>query len=80
VSEESVENRVKDIVAEQLGLSPDEVRPDSQFTGDLGADELDLLEIIMAFEEEFQVDIDEETMQSLVSVQDAVDFLSQRLD
>ena len=78
MSQDAIESRVKEIVADQLGLSVEEVQTGSLFTGDLGADDLDFLEIIMAFEEEFEVDIDDSVAERFVSIQDVIDFVSQR--
>ncbi len=75
VEPELVESRVKEIIAEQLGIMTDEVRPDHTFTDDLGADKLDFLELIMACEEEFELDIDEETAEALETVQDLTNFI-----
>lgn len=78
MSLETIEARVKEIVAEQLGISSDEVRSDSTFVDDLGADDLDFMEIVMAFEEEFEVDIDDEDAECFESVQDAIDSIASR--
>ncbi|MBT8762696.1 acyl carrier protein [Desulfohalobiaceae bacterium Ax17] len=71
----SVEEKVKEIVVEQLGVSADEVKPESKFVEDLGADSLDLTELIMAMEEEFDIEIDDEKAQQIRTVQDAIDFI-----
>ncbi|MBN1282693.1 MAG: acyl carrier protein [Proteobacteria bacterium] len=76
---ESAENRVKEIVAEQLGLAADEIPADASFSSDLGADTLDMIELIMALEEEFDIEITDGEAESIRCVQDAVDFLSARL-
>jgi len=78
VSADFVETRVREIVAEQLGLGVDDVSPEASFTADLGADILDFTEIIMALEEEFEADIDDAEAESLRTVKDAVDFLSRK--
>lgn len=67
--------RVRDIIVEQLGAEPDEVTMDANFRDDLDADSLDLVELIMAFEEEFGGDISDEEAQKILSVGDAVRFL-----
>lgn len=67
--------RVRDIIVEQLGVEPDEVTMDAKFRDDLEADSLDLVELIMSFEEEFGGDISDEQAQQIVSVGDAVAFL-----
>ena len=71
----SVEQKVKDIVVDQLGISSEEVKPEAKFVEDLGADSLDLTELIMAMEEEFDIEIDDEKAQELLTVQSAVDFI-----
>lgn len=75
---EFVESRVREIVAEQLGLGEEEIMPGASFSNDLGVDTLDFIELVMAFEEEFEVDIDDEDAESLNTVQDVIDFLSSR--
>lgn len=70
--------KVKDIIADQLGLSSEDVRLESSFSDDLGADDLDLVELMMAFEEEFEVDIDEDAAERLGTVQDVVNYVSSR--
>ncbi|HSY47561.1 MAG TPA: acyl carrier protein [Thermoanaerobaculia bacterium] len=72
----SVEDRVKSIIVEQLGVDADEVNPDASFVEDLGADSLDTVELIMAFEEEFKVDITDEDAEKIKTVQNAVDYLA----
>lgn len=67
--------RVRDIIVEQLGVEPDEVTMDANFRDDLEADSLDLVELIMQFEEEFGGEISDEEAQKIVSVGDAVKFL-----
>ena len=71
----SIEQKVKELVVEQLGVSPDEVKPESSFVESLGADSLDLTELIMAMEEEFDIEIDDEDAQKIVKVKDAVDYI-----
>lgn len=79
VSTELVEHKVKDIVADQLGLADDEIPLDASFTTDLGADDLDLIELMMAFEEEFDLEIDDDTAEELKAVQDVVNYVSERI-
>ena len=67
--------RVRDIIVEQLGAEPSDVTMDANFRDDLDADSLDLVELIMAFEEEFGGDISDEEAQKILSVGDAVRFL-----
>jgi acyl carrier protein len=71
----SIEQKVKELVVEQLGVSPDEVKPESSFVESLGADSLDLTELIMAMEEEFDIEIDDEDAQKLATVQDAINYI-----
>ena len=71
----SVAEKVKGIVVEQLGVSADEVKPEASFVEDLGADSLDLTELIMAMEESFDIEIDDEEAQKIVKVKDAIDYI-----
>jgi len=74
----SVEERVKSIIVEQLGVDADEVAADASFVEDLGADSLDQVELIMAFEEEFGVEISDDEAEKIRKVKDAVDFIEKR--
>ncbi len=74
----SVEAKVKSIIVDQLGVSEDEVKPEAKFVDDLGADSLDLTELIMAMEEEFDIEIDDEEAQKLVKVQDAISYIQSK--
>lgn len=74
----SVVEKVKEIIVDQLGVSIDEVKPEAKFVDDLGADSLDLTELIMAMEEEFNVEIADEDAQKIVKVQDAIDYVSNK--
>lgn len=71
----SVEEQVKKIIVEQLGVSAEEVTLDASFVEDLGADSLDLTELIMAMEEEFSIDIGDDDAQKILKVKDAVSFI-----
>src|SRR6266849_2729282 len=71
----SVEDRVKSIIVEQLGVDADEVTPDASFVEDLGADSLDTVELIMAFEEEFGVEISDDEAEKIRKVRDAVEYI-----
>ena len=75
----SVEEKVKAIVVEQLGVSADEVTPESKFVEDLNADSLDLTELIMAMEEEFDIEINDDDAQNIVTVQNAVDYIQKNI-
>lgn len=69
--------QVRDIVVEQLGVEADDVQIDSTFIDDLGADSLDIVELIMAFEEEFGVEIPDEVAEKIKTVKDAVTYIDQ---
>jgi acyl carrier protein len=73
------EAKVKQIIAEKLGVSADKVTPQASFVDDLGADSLDQVELIMAFEDEFDVEIPDEDAEKLKSVQDALNYLNSKL-
>ena len=75
----SVEERVKKIVAEQLGVNEDEVKSGSSFVEDLGADSLDTVELVMALEEEFETEISDEEADKITTVQLAVSYVSEHL-
>ncbi len=75
----NVEEKVKAIIVEQLGVEESEISPDSSFTEDLGADSLDVVELIMAFEEEFMIEISEDDAENIRTVQDAIDYITQRI-
>ena len=74
----SVEEKVKKIIMDQLSVSADEVKPEASFIEDLGADSLDLTELIMAMEEEFKLEIDDEDSQKILKVQDAISYVESR--
>jgi acyl carrier protein len=73
---ENIEQRVKKIVAEQLGVNEAEVKNESSFQEDLGADSLDIVELVMALEEAFGTEIPDEEAENITTVQQAIDFLS----
>ena len=75
MAEKSVEQKVKDIIVEQLGVNPDQVTPDAKFIEDLGADSLDTVELVMALEEEFECEIPDEEAEKITTVQQAVDYI-----
>ena len=72
----NVEQKVKSIIAEQLGVSEDEIKTTSSFIEDLGADSLDIVELVMAMEEEFEVEIPDEEAENIKTVQDAVNYIN----
>ncbi len=72
------EEQVKKIIAEKLSVDLDEVIPQAAFTDDLGADSLDLVELIMSMEEEFDIDISDEDAEQLTTVQDAIDYINKQ--
>jgi acyl carrier protein len=71
----SVEDKVKKIIAEKLSVDLEEVVPEASFVDDLGADSLDLVELIMSMEEEFDIDISDEDAEKMVTVQNAIDYI-----
>ena len=72
---ENVEQRVRKIIAEQLGVNEGEIKNESSFVDDLGADSLDTVELVMAFEEEFGCEIPDDAAETILTVGDAVKFL-----
>ncbi len=70
-----VEEKIKKIVAENLGVEEDEVVPDAKFVDDLGADSLDTVELVMAFEEAFDIEIPDEDAEKIQTVQDAITYI-----
>ena len=78
MSEKSVSDRVKEIIVEQLGVNPDQVTPEAKFIEDLGADSLDTVELVMAFEEEFGAEIPDEDAEKLQTVGDVTKYIEER--
>jgi acyl carrier protein len=74
----SVEQQVKAIVAEQLGVKAEQVTNDASFVDDLGADSLDTVELVMALEEEFEIEIPDEDAEKITTVQQAIDYINDR--
>ena len=72
---ENIEQRVKKIIAEQLGVNEGEIKDNSSFVDDLGADSLDTVELVMALEEEFETEIPDEEAEKITTVQQAVDYI-----
>ncbi len=79
MSQEEIFEKVKNIVSEQLGVDASEVTPEASFANDLGADSLDVVELVMALEEEFDVEIPDEAAEKIETVQAAVDFIGQKV-
>ena len=75
----SIEEQVKGIVAEQLGVKEEEVTNDASFVEDLGADSLDTVELVMALEEEFETEIPDEEAEKITTVQEAIDYITARM-
>lgn len=72
--------KIKKIVSEQLDVDPEQVVPEASFVDDLGADSLDLTELIMAMEDEFDMEIDDEEAQKLRTVQDVIDYIESKVN
>lgn len=75
----SVEQRVKEIIVEQLGVDPEQVTTEAAFVEDLGADSLDTVELVMALEEEFDLEIPDEDAEKIVTVGDAVEYIEKHI-
>jgi acyl carrier protein len=75
----SIEDKVKRILAERLEIDPSEIRPDAQFINDLGADSLDIVELLMSLEDEFDIEISDDEAEQIMTVKDAVEFITKRL-
>ena len=78
MAEKSIEEKVKDIIVEQLGVNPEQVTPAAKFIEDLGADSLDTVELVMAFEEEFNVEVPDEEAEKLQTVGDVVKYIEEK--
>ena len=76
----SLEDRIAEIIVEQLGVSREEISPDASFVEDLGADSLDIVELVMAMEEEFDVEIQDDEAARIERIRDAVAYLKQKLE
>ena len=77
MAEKPIDQRVKDIIVEQLGVKPDQVTPEAKFIEDLGADSLDTVELIMALEEEFGIEVPDEQAEKLTTVGDVVKYIEE---
>jgi len=76
----ALEQRVADIIVDQLGITREEVVPEASFIDDLGADSLDIVELVMAMEEEFDVEIPDEDAEKIQTIGDAIAYLREKLD
>ncbi len=74
-----VNEKIKSIIAEQLGVKPEEVTPQASFIEDLGADSLDTVELVMALEEEFEIEIPDEDAEKMATVGDAVKYIEEKI-
>ncbi|NJO43774.1 MAG: acyl carrier protein [Cyanobacteria bacterium CRU_2_1] len=79
MSKEEIFDKVKKIVIDQLSVDPTEVTPDASFANDLGADSLDTVELVMALEEEFDIEIPDEAAEGIATVQAAVDYIQDKV-
>ncbi|MDJ0676900.1 MAG: acyl carrier protein [Calothrix sp. MO_167.B42] len=79
MSQESILEKVQRIVSEQLGVDSGEVKPEATFADDLGADSLDTVELVMALEEEFDIEIPDEVAEKMTTVQEAVDYIKDKV-
>jgi len=78
MSEKTIEEKVKDIIVEQLSVNPEQVTTTASFTEDLGADSLDTVELVMAFEEEFGVEVPDEDTEKLKCVGDVISYIEEK--
>ncbi len=74
----NIEQRVKEIIADQLGVDIEQIKPESKFVDDLGADSLDVVELIMAFEEEFGIEIPDEDAEKIATVGDVLNYIKEK--
>jgi acyl carrier protein len=79
MSQEEIFQKVQKIVAEQLSVDESEVKPEASFANDLGADSLDTVELVMALEEEFDIEIPDEAAENIATVQSAVDYIKEKV-
>lgn len=80
MSQDDIFAKVKEIVVEQLSIEePDKIKPESNFANDLGADSLDVVELVMALEEEFEIEIPDEAAEGIATVQAAVDYIKEQV-
>ncbi len=74
----AIEDKVKEIIVDQLGVEPDQVKPEAAFIDDLGADSLDTVELVMALEEEFDMEIPDEEAEKIRTVGDAINYIKSK--
>ena len=74
-----IEEKVKEIIAKQLGVNPSEVTAEASFVEDLGADSLDIVELIMVFEESFNIEIPDEDAEKIARVKDAIEYIKKKM-
>jgi len=77
MADKPIDQRVRDIIVEQLGVKPDQVTPEAKFIEDLGADSLDTVELIMALEEEFGIEVPDEQAEKLLTVGDVIKYIEE---
>ncbi|NPA41820.1 MAG: acyl carrier protein [Aquificae bacterium] len=75
----ALEDRIKEIIADQLGVEQEKITPEAKFVDDLGADSLDVVELIMAFEEEFGIEIPDEDAEKIQTVGDVINYLKEKV-
>lgn len=80
MTDQDIYERVKGIIAEQLGVEESEIKPPSSFVDDLGADSLDVVELVMALEEEFNIEIPDEDAEQIGTVEEAVEYIEHRAE
>ena len=78
MAEKTIEEKVKDIIVKQLNVNPEQVTPAARFIEDLGADSLDSVEMVMAFEEEFGADIPDDQAEKLTTVADVINYIKEK--
>ena len=78
MADASIEDKVKNIIVEQLGVSEEQVKPEAKFIEDLGADSLDTVELVMAFEEEFDITVPDEEAEKLTSVGEVISYIDEQ--
>ncbi len=80
MAEDSIESKVRDIIIEQLGVNAEQVTPEAKFIEDLGADSLDTVELVMAFEEEFNIEVPDEAAEKLLTVGNVISYVEEHAE